>query len=117
MPTLDFETEKASFRNYYDEHAQRLEQAKVAFLTLLSSLLAHADITVAAATGRIKDREESIKKFMRKYQGPLEREGVPYEIKDHITDLIGLRLVCLYEDGRRTHPASLSSDRDNRQDR
>ncbi len=98
MPTLDFETEKASFRSYYDEHAQRLEQAKVAFLTLLSSLLAHADITVAAATGRIKDREESIKKFMRKYQGPLEREGVPYEIKDHITDLIGLRLVCLYED-------------------
>ncbi|MEG3159375.1 hypothetical protein U1763_02560 [Sphingomonas sp. LB2R24] len=98
MPTLDFEHEKAAFRGYYDDHAQRLEQAKQAFLTLIVSLLAHGDIAVAAASGRIKDREESIKKFARKYQGQLERSGTPYEIKDHVTDLIGLRLVCLYED-------------------
>lgn len=53
---------------------------------------------MAAASGRIKDREESLKKFMRKYQGDLEKSGTPYEIRDHVTDLIGLRLVCLYED-------------------
>ncbi|HEX5184148.1 MAG TPA: hypothetical protein VFW19_13505 [Allosphingosinicella sp.] len=98
MPSLDFEAEKAAFREYYNDSVQRLDQAKEAFLTLLSSLLAHADVTVATATGRIKDREESIKKFTRKYQGGLEKNGTPYEIKDHITDLIGLRLVCLYED-------------------
>jgi putative GTP pyrophosphokinase len=98
MPSLDFEAEKATFREYYNDNAQRLDQAKEAFLTLLGSLLAHAELDVAAATGRIKDREESIKKFMRKYQGDLEESGTPYEIKDHITDLIGLRLVCLYED-------------------
>lgn len=98
MSSLDFEAEKAAFRDYYNDNEQRLDQAKEAFLTLLGSLLAHAEMGVAAATGRIKDREESIKKFMRKYQGDLERSGTPYEIKDHITDLIGLRLVCLYED-------------------
>lgn len=98
MPSLDFEAEKAEFRDYYNDNAQRLEQAKDAFLTLLSSLLAHGNLPVAAATGRIKDREESIKKFTRKYQSDLEKNETPYEIKDHVTDLIGLRLVCLYED-------------------
>lgn len=98
MASLDFEAEKIAFRAYHDEHAHRLEQAKVAFLTLLGSLLAHGDMAVAASTGRIKDREEAIKKFARKYQGPLEQSATPYEIHDHITDLIGLRLVCLYED-------------------
>lgn len=98
MPSLDFEAEKATFREYYNDNAKRLDQAKEAFLTLLGSLLANADLEVAAATGRIKDREESIRKFMRKYQGELEQSSTPYEIKDHITDLIGLRLVCLYED-------------------
>ena len=98
MPSLDFDAEKATFREYHNDNALRLDQAKEAFLTLIGSLLAHAGMDVAAATGRIKDREESIKKFMRKYQGDLEKSGTPYEIKDHITDLVGLRLVCLYED-------------------
>jgi len=98
MPSLDFEAEKTVFRDYYNDNAQSLEQAKDAFLTLLSSLLAQGQHAVAAATGRIKEREESIKKFTRKYQGALEKNGTPYEIKDYITDLIGLRIVCLYED-------------------
>lgn len=98
MPSLDFEAEEAAFRDYYNDNAQRLEQAKSAFLTLLSSLLAQGHGAVAAASGRIKDREESIKKFTRKYQKALEESNTPYEIKDHITDLIGLRIVCLYED-------------------
>lgn len=98
MPSLDFDAEKAAFRDYYNENAPRFEQAKDAFLTLISSLLAHAKISVASITGRVKDRDESIKKFTRKYQGELEKNGTAYEIKDHITDLIGLRVVCLYED-------------------
>jgi len=73
MPSLDFEAEKAAFRDYYDDNAPRLDQAREAFLTLLGSLLAHGELAVAAATGRIKDREESIRKFTRKYQGA--REG------------------------------------------
>lgn len=98
MPSLDFEAEKAAFSEYYNDNTQRLGQAMEAFLTLLGSLIAHAGLDVAASTGRIKDREESIKKFTRKYQGALEKSETPYQIKDHITDLVGLRLVCLYED-------------------
>lgn len=98
MPSLDFEAEKVAFREYYNDNSQRFEQAKEAFLTLLRSLLAHRDYEVAATSGRVKDREESIKKFTRKYQAELEKTETPYSIKDYITDLIGLRLVCLYED-------------------
>jgi putative GTP pyrophosphokinase len=98
MASLDFEAEKNAFRDFYNDNAQRLDQAKDAILTLVGSLLAHGGFAVATATGRIKDREESIRKFTRKYQSGLEKAETPYEIKEHITDLIGLRLVCLYED-------------------
>ncbi|TPG52038.1 GTP pyrophosphokinase [Sphingomonas glacialis] len=98
MPSLDFDAEKAAFRDYYDDSAVHLEQAKGAFLTLLRSLLTHGQHGPVTSIGRIKDREESIKKFARKYQGELEEREQPYEIRDHITDLIGLRLICLYED-------------------
>lgn len=98
MPSLDFDAEKSAFREYFNDNAQRLEQAKDAFLTLVSSLLAHDNFAVAASSGRIKEREECIKKFSRKYQASLEKSETAYEIRDHITDLIGLRLVCLYED-------------------
>ena len=98
MPSLAFDNEETAFRDFYNDNQQHLVEAKDAFLALLQSILAQAGIPIAAATGRIKDRDESIKKFTRKYQGELERTETPYEIKDHITDLIGLRLVCLYED-------------------
>lgn len=48
--------------------------------------------------GRIKDREECLTKFTRKYRTVLESSKIPYTIQDKITDLVGLRIVCLYED-------------------
>ncbi len=98
MASLDFDTEKRAFRAYYQDNAALFEQGKEAFLTLLRSLFGGAGRNAASYSGRIKDCEESIKKFTRKYQSALEKSATPYEIKGHITDLIGLRLVCLYED-------------------
>lgn len=98
MPSLDFDAEQAAFRLFYDDNAHTLDGAAESFLTLIRSLLADGEYGFAVATGRVKDREESIKKFQRKYQTELENAQTPYEISDHITDLIGLRLVCLYED-------------------
>ena len=48
--------------------------------------------------GRVKDVEECIRKFRRKYRAALEERNTPYEIQHWITDLIGVRVVCLYED-------------------
>lgn len=97
MSSLNFDAEKIRFRAFYDVNTSILDNAKTSFLTLIRSLLVGTEFA-AVATGRVKAREESIRKFERKYQNLLEEAGTPYEIKDHITDLIGLRLVCLYDD-------------------
>lgn len=99
MPSLDFEKEKSDFREYYNTNHELLEDAKRSFVALINSLIRHNnEIAISKIEGRVKDREECIKKFNRKYRSSLEKESTEYIIKDHITDLIGLRIVCLYED-------------------
>ena len=99
MASLDFEKEKTVFRDYYSEHQKLLLDAEVFFRSLIGSLLATSSvITPPSVMGRVKDREEAIKKFIRKYQSDLEAAKLPYEIRDQITDLIGVRVICLYED-------------------
>ena len=99
MSSLDFETEKQNFRDYYNENHDLLESARNSFITLTTSLIHNANaIPISQIDGRVKDREECIKKFNRKYRAEVETENTPYTIIDHITDLIGLRIVCLYED-------------------
>jgi len=99
MPSLDFELEKQNFRNFYDDNHGLLEGAKNSFITLVNSLIRNSsDIAISKIEGRVKDRDECVKKFSRKYRTNLESDSKDYQIIDHITDLIGLRVVCLYED-------------------
>lgn len=98
MPSLDFDAEKSAFRDYYDANRQTLDGATGSFLTLIRSLLAVGGLAVSSVEGRVKDREECVKKFTRKYRSGLEASATAYTIKEHVTDLIGLRIVCLYED-------------------
>lgn len=46
---------------------------------------------------RVKDRNECTQKFDRKYRSALEKTDGKYFIKDHISDLVGVRVVCIYE--------------------
>jgi ppGpp synthetase/RelA/SpoT-type nucleotidyltranferase len=99
MPSLSYETEEGEFRRFYDENARLLLDAKNSFVTLVNALIkGSADLLVSKIDGRVKEKDECVKKFKRKYLLPLEETGTAYSIKDHITDLIGLRIVCLYED-------------------
>lgn len=99
MPSLDYETEKQIFRDYYNENHGLLDGAKYSFITLVNSLIrSSSDIALSKIEGRVKDRDECVKKFSRKYRTGLETEGREYRIIDHVTDLIGVRVVCLYED-------------------
>lgn len=97
MSSLDFRTEKRRFRLFYNENYRRMESAKEMVREILNSILITEDIEVHRIQGRIKNREECINKFSRKYKDPLEEKKAPYEIKDHISDLIGLRIILLYE--------------------
>ena len=99
MASLDFEKEKHAFREFYDSNGKLFENARKTYIRIISSLLKGADIgEVTKIEGRVKDKEECIKKFHRKYQNKLETAERPYEIKDYLSDLIGIRIICLYED-------------------
>ncbi len=99
MASLDFELEKQSFRTFYDSNRVILEEAKNACISAVVLLLKQFDIgEITKVEGRVKKREECIKKFQRKYQNRLENDEQPYEIKDYLSDLIGIRVVCIYED-------------------
>ena len=99
MASLDFEFEKAAFRTFYEQNLLLLEMAQQSFSALVNALVMHpGTVAVSKIEGRVKDKEECIRKFVRKYQPALEERNEPYEIRSHVTDLIGLRIVCLYED-------------------
>jgi GTP pyrophosphokinase len=99
MASLDFEQEKCAFRKFYDGNRKHFNDAKNAYIRIIASLIRRSDVgEVTKIEGRVKEKEECIKKFHRKYQGKLEADEQPYEIKDYISDLIGIRIVCLYED-------------------
>lgn len=75
--------------------------AKNSFVILINALISHAqgeNISISKIEGRVKEREECIKKFHLKYRTAFETSSTEYEIKNHITDLIGIRVICLYED-------------------
>ncbi|HBG06756.1 MAG: (p)ppGpp synthetase [Geobacteraceae bacterium GWC2_58_44] len=99
MPSLDFEQEKAVFRKYYESNRKQFAAAKNSYIALIRTLIRQFDVgEVTKIEGRVKDQEECIKKFQRKYQSKLEADEQPYEIRDFMSDLIGIRIVCLYED-------------------
>ena len=99
MASLDFEQQKIVFRKYYEANRQQLTAQKTAYIHSIRTLTRQFDVgEVTKIEGRIKDQEECIRKFQRKYQGKLESDEQPYQIKDFMSDLIGIRIVCLYED-------------------
>ena len=99
MSSLDFDLEKARFHVFYAQNLPLLHNALESFLALLGDLVApSAHMDGAKVEGRIKSADECVRKFSRKYRAELEEKNTPYEIGSYITDLIGLRIVCLYED-------------------
>jgi ppGpp synthetase/RelA/SpoT-type nucleotidyltranferase len=99
VASLDFELEKTSFRKFYGDNVRVLEDAKNSFMTLIRALVAQdGKVVISKVEGRVKDLDECIEKFNNKYRTGLESSQTAYSISDHISDLIGLRVVCLYED-------------------
>ncbi len=99
MTSLDFDLEASRFHAYHAHHLPVLEQALESFMAQLSELGATLPgLDIAKVQGRIKDADECVRKFSRKYRPTLEENNTPYQIRTYISDLIGLRIVCLYED-------------------
>jgi putative GTP pyrophosphokinase len=93
-----FNSKKQEFRDFYNEHLRNLDDARESISNIISILTKDLPSGRPKIISRIKDREESIKKFERKYRTNIEKSHKDYKIETHITDLIGIRIICLYED-------------------
>ncbi len=99
MPSLDFDLEESAFRAFYAQHSPALEDACAALTGLVAATVTlDGGVDIAKVEGRVKDADECIRKFVRKYRPALEESNTPYDIQSYITDLVGVRVVCLYED-------------------
>lgn len=99
MASLDFDLEESQFRTFYAQHTPALDAACAALTALVAAVVTRAGyVDIAKVEGRVKDADECIRKFVRKYRPALEEANTPYDIQTYITDLVGVRVVCLYED-------------------
>lgn len=96
MTPSDINIEIDRFNKFYSDNFKILETASEYFRTLISSILLE-EVEIQNVLSRVKLLDECITKFKDKYQKRLEEEKIDYKIKDHITDLIGLRIICLYD--------------------
>ncbi len=91
MHTIDKKIEE--FKVWYGNQLPFHEEAVRFFCGLIATIP-----MVESITGRTKSPDECISKFKRKYL-PLLRPGENhFEIRDYLTDLIGIRAVCYYSD-------------------
>ncbi|UCG26833.1 MAG: hypothetical protein JSV24_07580 [Bacteroidales bacterium] len=79
------------FKKYYDSKLEFHNSAVEFFTGLIISLP-----KVESISGRVKNYDECISKFKRKYLPILEPENRNYKIHDYLTDLIGIRVICFY---------------------
>ena len=99
MASLDFDLEESQFRSWYAAQAVALEDACAALTARMATVVTQAGgVDITKVEGRVKDADECVRKFVRKYRPALEESNTPYDIQAYITDLIGVRVVCLYED-------------------
>src|SRR5450830_1943410 len=99
MASLDFEQEELEFKAFHAAHEALLQTLCDGLQLKITGLLqGHQGLQISKIEGRVKDRDECIRKFSGKYRNALEEQNQPFVIQDHITDLLGIRVVCLYED-------------------
>lgn len=99
MASLDFDLEESQFRAFYADQTAVLNDACAALTARVAAVVSETGgVDIAKVEGRVKDVDECIRKFVRKYRPALEESNTPYDIQTYITDLIGVRVVCLYED-------------------
>ena len=97
MASLDILNEIEVFKKFYNENRDTLKEVSKFFQDLINTCLQDQEPIIHIVTSRVKDCEGCIDKFKDKYKEELETKQEEYEIRNHITDLIGVRVVCLYE--------------------
>jgi ppGpp synthetase/RelA/SpoT-type nucleotidyltranferase len=97
IPDVRWTDARVEFKDYYAKDHILLLDACAAFQNLIRLLISNAVNPPPKVSGRVKEVDESIKKFELKYLKECESSPEAYQIRPKITDLIGLRVVCIYE--------------------
>lgn len=93
-----YKEKRQDFSNYYMNNQLSFKNACESFQNIISLLTVNIQNGRPKILGRIKQKDECLRKFEVKYRNEAEKSGVNYSISSFITDLIGVRIVCLYED-------------------
>ncbi|SCW35801.1 ppGpp synthetase catalytic domain-containing protein (RelA/SpoT-type nucleotidyltranferase) [Ancylobacter rudongensis] len=91
-----FEQKKNEFKEHYAKNLPLYSAAEKSFRNLIQQLTDISEVQHPKVISRLKERDECIKKFSLKYRNEAENTE-SYKISDYITDIIGVRIVCLYE--------------------
>ena len=79
------------FKEHYDSRLAFNNSALTFLITLISKVRG-----VESISGRVKDYDECLSKFERKYLPEISTEDRDYHIIDFISDFIGISVVCFY---------------------
>lgn len=94
-----FNKKKREFYDFYAHNLALMERIKNSYVNLISLMTSDLATGSPKIGSRIKDRSECVRKFEIKYRTIAEKsERDQYCIEKYITDIIGIRVVCLYED-------------------
>jgi len=97
VPEFSWKEARKEFGVFYSENQIQLQQANEALVSLINLLVSTGLSPAPKVIGRVKAQSECEKKFELKYLGDAEIEGGRYQIKEKISDLVGIRVVCIYE--------------------
>ncbi len=89
MNNLDFNI--SEFKKHYDTKLTFYNSALTFFMELVRSVTGSDTVS-----GRIKNYEECLSKFERKYLSTIDPHTESYKIIDYLSDFIGIRVVCYY---------------------
>ncbi|WP_319268926.1 hypothetical protein [uncultured Draconibacterium sp.] len=89
MPGIDLKINE--FKNYYDSNLEFYNSALALFIKLIEPLA-----NIEYVSGRIKDYDECLSKFERKYLPGIKTSDRDYKIFDYLSDFVGIRIICPY---------------------
>ena len=78
-------------KNYYDSNLEFYNSALALFIKLIEPLA-----NIEYVSGRIKDYDECLSKFERKYLPGIKTSDRDYKIFDYLSDFVGIRIICPY---------------------
>ena len=94
----EWEKVRNEFKDWYYDNNTKFELTKNIYQSLITSLLMDQnDFSNPQIESRIKDRKGCLSKFERKYLKDYKEVSLEI-VHNKITDLIGLRIICSYED-------------------